>query len=95
MTRVTEKVTHQEPDILQCEVKGLKEVLLLRKLVEVTEFQLSCLKILKDDAIKVLHAIVSKFGKLSSDHRTGKGQSSFQFPRRAVLKNVQTIAQLC
>ena len=32
---------------------------------------------------------VSKFGKLSSGHRTGKGQSS-QFPRRAVLKNVPT-----
>ena len=32
----------------------------------------------------------SKFGKLSSSHRTGKGQSQ----RRAVPKNVQTTAQL-
>ena len=38
---------------------------------------------------------VSKFGKLSSGHRTGKGHSSPQFPRMAVLKNVQTIRQLC
>jgi len=37
---------------------------------------------------------VSKFGKLSSGHRTGKGQSSSQFPRRAVLKNVQTTRKL-
>ena len=37
---------------------------------------------------------VSKSGRLSSGHRTGKGQSTFQFPRRAVLKNVQTIGQL-
>ena len=37
---------------------------------------------------------VSKFGKLSNGHMTGKGQSSFQFPRRAVLKNVQTTGQL-
>ena len=37
---------------------------------------------------------ISKFGKSSSGHSTGKGQSSSQFPRRAVLKNVQTTKQL-
>ena len=37
---------------------------------------------------------VSKFGKLSSGHRTGKDQFSFQFQRRAMLKNVQTTVQL-
>ena len=31
---------------------------------------------------------VSKFGKLSSGHRTGKGQFSFQSQRKAVPKNV-------
>ena len=30
---------------------------------------------------------VSKFGKPSSCHRTGKGQSSSHFPRRAVLNH--------
>ena len=38
---------------------------------------------------------VSKFGKTSSGHRTGKSQSSSQFPRRAVFKecsNHQTTA---
>ena len=35
----------------------------------------------------------SKFEKLSSDHRTGKSQFSFQFQRKAMPKNVQTIAQ--
>ena len=35
----------------------------------------------------------SKFGKLSSDHRTGKGQFSFQ-SQRAMTKNVQTTTQL-
>ena len=33
-----------------------------------------------------------KFGKLSSGHRTGKGQFSFQFQRKAMPKNAQTIA---
>ena len=32
----------------------------------------------------------SKFGKLSSGHRTGKGQSSFQSLRKAMLKSAQT-----
>ena len=33
-----------------------------------------------------------EFGKLSSGHRTGKGQFSFQSQRKAMPKNVQTIA---
>ena len=36
----------------------------------------------------------SKFGKLNSDQRTGKGQLSFQFQRKAMPNNVQTNAQL-
>ena len=36
----------------------------------------------------------SKFGKLSSGHRTGKGQFSFQSQRKAMPRNVQTTAQL-
>ena len=36
----------------------------------------------------------SKFGKLSSGHRTGKCQGSFQSQRKAMLKNVQTTTQL-
>ena len=37
----------------------------------------------------------SKFGKLSSGHRTGKSQFSFQSQRRAIAKNIQTTIQLC
>ena len=36
----------------------------------------------------------STFGKLSSGHRTGKGQFSFQSQRKAMPKNAQTTAQL-
>ena len=43
-------------------------------------------QILKDDTVKVTY--VSKFGKLSSGHRTGKGQFSFQSQRKAMPKNV-------
>ena len=36
----------------------------------------------------------SKFGKLNSGHRTGKGQFSFKPQRKAMPKNAQTTAQL-
>ena len=36
----------------------------------------------------------SKFGKLSSSHRTEKDQFSFQSQRKAMPKNAQTTAQL-
>ena len=35
----------------------------------------------------------SKFGKLTSGHRTGKDQFSFQSPRKAVPNNAQTTTQ--
>ena len=37
---------------------------------------------------------VSKFGKFSSGHRTGKGQFSFQSQRKAMPKNAQTTTLL-
>ena len=36
----------------------------------------------------------SKSGKLSSGHRTGKGQFSLQSQRKAMPKNAQTTAKL-
>ena len=36
----------------------------------------------------------SKFGKLNSGHRTGKGQFSFQFQGKVMPKNFQTTTQL-
>ena len=51
-------------------------------------------QILKDDVVKVLTLYASKYGKLSSGHRTGKGPFSFQSQRKAMPKNAQTTAQL-
>ena len=44
--------------------------------------------------LKCCTQCVSKFGKLSSGHRTGKGQFSFQSQRKAMPKNAQTNTQL-
>ena len=43
---------------------------------------------------KCCNQYASKFGKLSSGHRTGKGQFSFQSQRKAMPKNVHTTTQL-
>ena len=56
------------------------------------EFQLSYFKSWKMMLQKRCSQHASKFGKLSSGHRTGKGQFSFQFQRKAMPKNAQTIA---
>ena len=45
--------------------------------------------------LKCYTQYVIKYGKLSSGHRTEKGQFSFQSQRKAMLKNVQTTLQLC
>ena len=42
--------------------------------------------IVKDYDVKVLHSICQQIWKLSSGHRTGKGQFSFQSQRRAMPK---------
>ena len=87
-------VTHLEPDILECEVKWALESITTNKLVEVMEFQLSYFKSSKMLLLKCCNQYVSKFGKLSRGHRTGKSQLSFQSQRKAVPKNVQTTVQL-
>ena len=58
------------------------------------ESQLSSFKSWKMMLWKCCTQYVSKFGKLSSGHRTGKGQFSFQYQRKAMPKNAQTTTQL-
>ena len=57
------------------------------------EFQLSYFKSWKMMLWKCCTQYASKFGKLSSGHRTGKGQFSFQSQRKAMPENAQTTAQ--
>ena len=87
-------ITHLEPDILECKVKWPYKASLRTKLVKVMEFHLSYFKSWKMMLWKCCTQYSSKFGKLSSGHRTGKGQFSFQSQRKAMPKNAQTTAQL-
>ena len=87
-------ITHLEPDILEFEVKWALESIATNKASGGDGIPVELFQILKDDAVKVLHSNASKFGKLSSGHRTGKGEFSFQSQRKAMPKNAQTTAQL-
>ena len=58
------------------------------------EFQLSYFKSWKMMLWKCCTRYASKFGKLSSGHRTEKGQFLSQSQRKAMPKNAQTTAQL-
>ena len=88
--------THPEPDILEWEVKWTLGSITMNKASGGDGILAEIFKILKDDAVKVLHSIcyALKFGKLSSGHKTGKGQFSFQSQRKAMPKDVQITTQL-
>ena len=78
-------IAHLEPDILECEVKWVLGSITMNKAsggdgIPVELFQI----------LKCCTQYTSKFGKLSSGHRTGKGQFSFQSQRKAMPKNAQT-----
>ena len=76
-------ITHLEPDVLGGEVKWALGSITMNKAsgsdgIPVELF--SCTQ------------YASKSGNLSSGHRTGKGQFSFQSQRKAMPKNAQTTA---
>ena len=51
-------------------------------------------RILKDEAVKVLHSVCQQIWKTQHGHRNEKGQFSLQSQRKAMPKNAQTTTQL-
>ena len=88
-------ITHLEPDILECEVKWALGSITTNKARVGDGILAELFKIIKDDAVKVLHSMCQQIWKTQQWPRTGKGQFSFQYQRRAMPKNVQTTVQLC
>ena len=87
-------ITHLEPDILDCKVKWALGNITMNIASGGDRIPVELFQILKDEAMKCCTQYPSKFGKLSSGHRTGKGQFSFQSQRKAMPKNAQTTTQL-
>ena len=76
------------------EVKWALESITTNKASGCDGIQLSYFKSWKMMLLKCCFQYASKYGKLSSGHRTRKGQFSFQSQRKAMPENAQTTAQL-
>ena len=87
-------ITHLEPNILECKDKQALGSITTNKASGGDRIPVELFQILNNDAVKVCTQYASKFGKLSSGHRTGKGQFSYQSQRKAMPMNVQTTAQV-
>src|SRR5574339_634506 len=81
---------HLESDILECEVKWALGSITTNKANGGDGIPVELFQILRGCCTQY----VSKFGKLSSGHRAGKGQFLFQSQRKVMLKNAQTTTQL-
>ena len=87
-------ITHLEPDILECELKWALGSITTNKARRGDRIQAELFKILKDDAVKVLHSICQQIWKASSVHSTEQSEFSFQSQRKAMPRNVQATTQL-
>ena len=88
-------LTHLESDILECEVKWALGSITTNKVIGGDEIPVELFQILKDDAVKSCSQYASKFGKLSSGHRTGKGHfhsnpEERQCQRMLKLKSIES-----
>ena len=70
-------IPHLEPDTLECGVKWALGSITMNKAIGGEGIPAELLQILKDDVVMCFTQYARKFGELSSDHRTQKGQFSF------------------
>ena len=87
-------ITHLELGILECKVKWTLWSITTNKVSGGDGIPVELFQVLKMMLWKCCTQYASKSGKVSSGHRTGKGQFSSQSQRRAMPKNVQTTSQL-
>ena len=79
-------ITDLEPDILECEVKRALESITKNKASEGDGIPAELFQILKDDDVKVHHAISQQIGKLSRGHRTGQRSDFISLPKKGNAK---------
>ena len=87
-------ITHQEPDILECEVKWTLGSIRMNKASGGDGIPVEIFQILKDNAGKVLLSVCQQIWKTQQWTQTGKGQFSFQSQRKIMPKKAQTTTQL-
>ena len=87
-------ITHLEPDILVCEVKWALESITMNKASGGDGIPVELFQILKDDAVKVLHTICQQIRKTQQWLQDWKRSVFIPIPKKTMLKNAQTTAQL-
>ena len=87
-------ITHLGPDILECEVKYALGSITLNKASGGDGIPVELFQILKDDAVKVLHSICQQIWKTQQWPQDWKRSVFIPTQRKAMLKKVQTTAQL-
>ena len=87
-------VTHLEPDILECEVMWALGSITTNKASGGNGILAELFKILKDDAVKVLHSICQQIWKTQQRPQDWKRSVFIPIQRKVMPKNVQTTTQL-
>ena len=87
-------ITHLEPDLLECEVMWALESITTNKAIGGDGIPFKLFKILKDDAVTVLHSICQQNWKTQQWPQDWKRSVLFQSQRKAMPKNAQTTTQL-
>ena len=86
-------ITHLEPDILECEVKGALGINTTNKASGGDGIPAKLFQILEDDAVNVLHSICQQIWKPQQWPQDWK-RSVFIQSQKAMPKNTQNTAQL-
>ena len=79
-------ITDLEPDILECEVKWALGSITMNKASGGDGMPVELFQILTDDAVKVLHSICCKSGKLSSGQKNWKRSVFTPIPKKGNAK---------
>ena len=87
-------IIHLEPDILECEVRWALGKMATKKASGGDGIPVELFKILKDDAVKVLHSICQQIGKTQQWPQGWKRSVFIPIPKKGSAKNAQTTTQL-
>ena len=79
-------VTHQEPDILECKVKWALGIITMNKASRGDVIPAEIFKILKDDAVKVLHSICQQIWKTQQWTQDWKRSVFIPIPKKGNSK---------
>ena len=82
MTQISTQITCLEPGILECEVKWALESITMNKASGSDGIPVDLLQILKDDVVKVLHAICQQFWKTQQWPQDQKRSGFIPIPKK-------------